>query len=197
MRELEPFVCAHANRSVNVRHLHADVISSTNDHLKHALRHDPQFATPVVLTAEYQERGRGQFDRTWESPAGKDLLFSIAIRPRVPIDRLAGLTVTVARVMQDVLERITATKGFLIKAPNDLLFGCKKVCGILTEQDVVGARVTFTVIGIGLNVNARAHELPLEAISLCEIEERTFDRMMILHEFLNEFFITLTNEGIL
>ncbi len=111
----------------------------------------------TVLVAEWQHAGRGRFDRSWVSPPRAGLTFSMLLRPeQVRSDRwgwlplLAGSSLCVA-----VRSLLPAGADVALKWPNDLLVGGRKSAGILAEA-VSGA----VVVGIGVNVDHDAEELP-------------------------------------
>jgi BirA family biotin operon repressor/biotin-[acetyl-CoA-carboxylase] ligase len=103
----------------------------------------------VVVLAEEQTTGRGQYGRTWQAPAGSGVLLSVLLFPPPPLRRPALLTAWAA---VSVCETILAVTGLQakIKWPNDVLIRGSKVCGILIEQ------ARGTVAGIGLNVTQSA-----------------------------------------
>ena len=129
--------------------------SSTNDEAKRGAKAGAAHLT--VWTAESQTSGRGRQGRTWSSPRGENLLFSvllrIACRPaRVPLVALvAGLAVRDA-VAKLLPSRADAVK---VKWPNDVLVGDKKIAGILVESSIQGTKVDHVVVGIGVNVHTR------------------------------------------
>jgi BirA family biotin operon repressor/biotin-[acetyl-CoA-carboxylase] ligase len=113
----------------------------------------PDAAEGTLVAADAQTAGRGRLGRSWEAPAGTSLLFSVALTPAVPADRLPGLTLVAAHAVADAL----AAAGLepAIKYPNDVLIRGRKVAGILGE-----ARDGRVVLGVGVNVNVPAGELP-------------------------------------
>jgi len=108
----------------------------------------------AVALAELQREGRGRLGRGWSAPSGTSLLFSVLLRPPVSGERLPELSPVAGRA---VAEAIAAATGLepTVKFPNDVLLGGRKACGILAEAS--GGRV---VLGIGVNVNQTAAELP-------------------------------------
>lgn len=134
----------------------------------------------LVLSAEYQNGGRGRLDRVWTSPVGSGLTFSALVdcAPAPPARRawlplLAGLAVLGAA-------RAVAGVDAVLKWPNDLLIGPQrlKACGILV-QAVPGR--DQAVIGIGLNVTTTRAELPVPtATSLLLEGATTLDRTALL-----------------
>ena len=116
----------------------------------------------LVVVAEEQTHGRGRLDRSWSSPVRAGLTFSVLLRPDLPVERwgwvplLAGLAVAEAVREQAELDAV-------LKWPNDVLVGGKKVAGLLAE--VASGTRSAVVLGIGLNVTTRADELPHEGAS--------------------------------
>jgi BirA family biotin operon repressor/biotin-[acetyl-CoA-carboxylase] ligase len=138
-------------------------------------------AAGLVVVAEEQSAGRGRLDRVWVSPPRAGLTFSLLLRPASPpaewpwLPLLAGLAV--ARAL-----RSRAGVPAVLKWPNDVLVGGRKVCGLLAEAVAGGL-----VVGIGLNVTTRAGELPHpEATSLQMEGARTTDRDTLLRAVLRE-----------
>ncbi len=109
----------------------------------------------LVVVAEEQTSGRGRLDRSWTSPPRAGLTLSVLVRPDLPPVRwpwlplLTGLAVATALREQAELDAV-------LKWPNDVLVEGRKLCGVLAEVPQPGAGV----LGIGLNVTTRAHELP-------------------------------------
>lgn len=105
----------------------------------------------TVLRADYQSAGRGRLDRTWDAPAGANLLVSILFRPvparpHVLTQAVALAAVAAASELCDV--------AVDLKWPNDLLIDGTKVAGILAQAAPVGSDgvVPFVVVGIGVNL---------------------------------------------
>lgn len=106
----------------------------------------------TVVLAEEQTAGRGRLERSWWAPAGSSLLLSVLLQPGVPARHAQRLTMVCSLA---VCEAIAVAAGVQaqVKWPNDVLFEGRKVCGILTELEVVGERLETAVVGIGINVN--------------------------------------------
>jgi BirA family biotin operon repressor/biotin-[acetyl-CoA-carboxylase] ligase len=146
------------------------VTASTNDDVcKAAAAGEPE---GLVVVAERQTAGRGRQGRVWESPEG-NLYFSVLLRPpHIPRD--AGLYSFVAALaVRDAVSeslsciRVPLDTGFrrdddvVVKWPNDVLAGGRKIGGILLE--VEGGAL---IIGIGLNVAHHPDEVLYPATSL-------------------------------
>jgi len=139
----------------------------------------------AVIVADYQSFGRGRFERTWFSPPGRNLLFSILLRPTAKERGIAGLVLAAGIAVHDVVRR-SVERPVRLKWPNDVLVGRKKIAGILCQSFL--AEQPAVVVGVGLNVNVAADEFPAElrdtAASLRQVTGRVFDRGRLLAELL-------------
>jgi BirA family transcriptional regulator, biotin operon repressor / biotin---[acetyl-CoA-carboxylase] ligase len=133
--------------------------TSTNDVIEKLARDGVKEG--VVVFAESQTKGRGRLGRKWISPAHKGLWFSILLRPNLRPQEATQLTVASATALRRAIESETGLKPE-IKWPNDILIGGKKVAGILTELSAEVDRVRHIILGIGVDVNLDAGELPAE-----------------------------------
>ena len=124
-------------------------IDSTNTYLRTEARNGAPDG--VVAVAEHQTAGRGRLDRTWESPAGASLLFSVLLRPQLDPTELHLCTAAVALATAEAC-RIVAQVDPVLKWPNDLLVGESKLAGVLAEAEFEAGKVSAVIVGIGLNV---------------------------------------------
>ena len=134
----------------------------------------------LVVVAEAQTSGRGRLDRTWVSPPRAGLTFSVLLRPSEPPRAWPWLPLRTGLAVATAL-RERAEVDAVLKWPNDVLVGGRKVCGVLAEVPVPGA----VVVGIGLNVTTRREELPHEAATSLRLEDAaTTDRDTVLRAVL-------------
>lgn len=133
-------------------------VGSTNDVAKRLA--DEGAAHGEVVLAESQTAGRGRRGRAWSSPAGRNLYLSVVLRPDVPPARAPELTLLASVAVCQAVRQAGVNAG--IKWPNDLLAGGRKLAGILTELAADPDRVQWLVVGIGVNVNVGADDLPAE-----------------------------------
>lgn len=133
--------------------------TSTNDVLEKFARDGVKEG--VVVFAESQTKGRGRLGRKWISPERKGLWFSVLLRPALRPQEATQLTVASATALRRAIEAETGLHP-QIKWPNDILIGGKKVAGILTELGAEVDRVKHIILGIGVDVNLDAGELPAE-----------------------------------
>jgi BirA family biotin operon repressor/biotin-[acetyl-CoA-carboxylase] ligase len=132
----------------------------------------------AVAVAEEQAHGRGRRGRSWLAPAGTAILFSCCLRPPVESARLPSLTPLVAEAIAEALTAETELE-LTVKEPNDVLASGRKVAGVVAE-----ARDGRVVLGVGINVNQEAAELPerplYPATSLRLEAGRLLDRARLL-----------------
>jgi BirA family biotin operon repressor/biotin-[acetyl-CoA-carboxylase] ligase len=133
--------------------------TSTNDVVEKLARDGVREG--VVVFAESQTRGRGRLGRKWVSPGRKGLWFSILLQPNLRPQETTRLTIASATALRRAIQLETGLKP-KIKWPNDILVGGKKVAGILTELNAELDKVRYVVLGIGVDVNWSATELPAE-----------------------------------
>ena len=154
-----------------------DEVPSTNAVLL-ADEHAPDRS---VLVAEHQSAGRGRLERSWESPAGAGLTFSVVLRPSAPLLTWGWLPLLAGVALAEAVSSTTGVATAL-KWPNDLLAGngddraaYGKIAGILaqTSGDAV-------VIGIGLNVSTEAAELPFPGATSLALCGAAVDRTALL-----------------
>ncbi len=139
---------------------------------------DPEGA---VAVADVQTAGRGRLGRVWTAPPGTALLCSVLLRPP-PRSRIAQLSLVGGLAAAQAVEAAIGHAAQL-KWPNDVLVDAHKVAGVLAE-----ARDGVVVLGIGLNVNQTAAELPADAriaaASLRTIDGAERDRDALLADLL-------------
>ncbi|MFQ3582596.1 MAG: biotin--[acetyl-CoA-carboxylase] ligase [Chloracidobacterium sp.] len=127
-------------------------VDSTNTALKTLARSGATEWTG--LCADEQTAGRGQYGRTWHSPAGAGLYLSLLFRPSLTSGQIVHVTTFAGLVIHQVLSLFVGDQSRLaIKAPNDVLLDGRKVAGILVEADWQENTLNFLIIGIGINVN--------------------------------------------
>jgi BirA family biotin operon repressor/biotin-[acetyl-CoA-carboxylase] ligase len=110
---------------------------------------------PFYVLAERQTNGRGRRGRSWASPFGENLYYSLVIRVDGGMRSLEGMSLAVGLALLRVVRGFGIAEAGL-KWPNDLLVGDRKLAGILLELSGDPADVCHVVIGIGLNVNMLA-----------------------------------------
>lgn len=143
----------------------------------------------LVVAADAQTAGRGRLGRSWHSPPGENLYFSIVLRPKRSAQEIPVLTLLVGAGVAKALSGRGARVR--LKWPNDVLLvdeggRRRKVAGVLTEMVTSGDRVEHVVVGVGLNVNAASFpaEIADRATSLRGALGTPVDRAGLLADLL-------------
>jgi BirA family biotin operon repressor/biotin-[acetyl-CoA-carboxylase] ligase len=167
-------------------HYHASM-DSTNALARTLAAHGAPEGTLVIT--EEQTTGRGRRGRSWVSPAGANLLFSLLLRPPLEGERVFVLTMVLALAGLKAIKRVAGVNA-MIKWPNDLYVGAKKLAGVLTEFSVREKKVDWAVLGMGMNVGWHP-EVPqgsgAPATSLLEETGQPVSRNELLVEILKGF----------
>lgn len=143
----------------------------------------------TVVAADTQSAGRGRLGRNWVSPAGRNLYFSLILRPSVSSLRIPQITLLAAAAIHRALSETFSSINAAIKWPNDILSGGRKLCGVLCEMQSEPGLTHFVVVGIGINVNQEAFpdEIREKATSLLLETGSSVSRSELLAGVLNRF----------
>jgi len=155
--EADRFAASLGTALVGGRVLYFEAVGSTNDVLKGLACEDAPAG--LVAVAEEQTAGRGREGRAWHSPPGAGLYFSYVLRPRLEVALAAWLTGTAALGAAAAIREFTGVEA-LIEWPNDVVVDGRKLGGVLAESRTSGGAVDFAAVGVGLNVDLDAGELP-------------------------------------
>lgn len=126
-----------------------DSAESSNDEARKAI---DSLDNLSVIAVRHQTKGRGQGDHQWCTAPGRNLTFSIALKDLdiIPSEQIAISQITALSVVDFLyLYGIDAN----IKLPNDIYVGTKKICGILIENSICSSKMTWSIVGVGINVN--------------------------------------------
>src|SRR5882724_13282357 len=124
--------------------LRFDTVSSTNDVARDlAASGQPE---GVCVIAREQTAGRGRQGRSWSSPPGEGLYISLILRPQVTASAAAMITLAAAVAVAETLT-LDFQAAADIKWPNDVLVKGRKICGILVEAAIEGARLQYAAVG--------------------------------------------------
>ena len=148
-----------------------DQVDSTNTYLTGQIASGRDLPQLHTVVCRQQTAGRGMRGNTWTSRPGDSLTFSILLRSdmlqgkqQFAVSELAAWAVmrTFASYMTD-----DQKQQLRVKWPNDIFYGDRKLAGILIEHSLTGARVDYSVIGIGMNINDEAFPPELPPQSPC------------------------------
>lgn len=142
-----------------------DTVDSTNIRLRAMAEVGAPHGT--CLIALEQTEGRGRQGRSFSSPRGLGLYFSLLLRPSCIPAQAGHVTAMAAVAACDAVEAVSGLRPG-IKWTNDLVLGNKKLAGILTEMeaDWVSNTIHYIIIGIGINLNHRAYQFPADLESI-------------------------------
>lgn len=157
-------------------------VSSTNDYLKDRLSKSTPFREGTVIMAVDQQEGRGQRGNKWISEPGKNLTFSLLLKPAfldigTQFDLNIAISVSVIQCLQALLgDRV------LIKWPNDIYVNDKKLGGMLIENTISGVEWKESIVGIGINVNQDHFGELTRACSLKQLLQEEYILTDLLYE---------------
>ncbi|WP_435064124.1 biotin--[acetyl-CoA-carboxylase] ligase [Halobaculum sp. EA56] len=167
-----------------------DSVGSTNDLARDLAA---EGAGDVAVVADEQTASRGRLDREWVSPPG-GVWLSVVCRPDVPPAHAPAYTLAMAVAVARACRE--AGVDARIKWPNDVLAGDdggarggRKLCGVLTEMEGEADRISWLVVGVGLNANVDPDDLPAGADATSLLAERgdPVDRRVLVQRVLEGF----------
>ena len=167
-------------------------VSSTNDIVWNECLNGVEEG--YTLAAEQQTKGRGQYKRSFISPSGSGIYFSIALRPQFSFESSLMIMPIAAVATARAIEKISDQTA-QIKWVNDVFCQNKKVCGILAESSLKadGNSIDFIVLGIGVNLSAPQGGFPEEikdtaGAIFSDYNKAIQERGSLVSTIINEFF---------
>lgn len=158
-----------------------DQIDSTNSFIK--TLSNAESGTVVVCCN--QTAGRGQRGNSWEAEPGKNLTFSILLRPQnIKAAMQFAISRAVALAIVDCLEHWMHRPGELsVKWPNDIYYGNLKLAGILIENVLSADNIERSIAGVGINVNQIKFlsDAP-NPVSMAQITNMSYDLDTLLED---------------
>lgn len=151
-----------------------DTIDSTNNYLKKLGAEGCESGT--VVASREQTAGKGRLGRVWLSEKDSCLMFSFLLRPRIKLAQVSAITPLCGLALCKAIREYTGLEC-MIKWPNDVIVGRKKLAGILTEISISNETDYYTVTGVGLNVAQTCFddEIAHKATSLFLETDKDFD----------------------
>ena len=131
------------------RKFHFNELDSTSAFLKRGRFSLRNF---TFVSCDFQTNGHGRMGRTWVSPEGENLMFSVLIKDKALVNNFSSLSLCSAVSILKVLQKLEL-ENVSIKWPNDIYVNGKKICGILLESVADNNQMSSVIVGIGLNVN--------------------------------------------
>jgi len=171
---------------MNFEKIYLEEVDSTNEFVKRLENQlSIDYNTSKVFFAGYQTKGKGAGENEWESNKNENLLFTIALKTSIDASNQFLLSKIVSLALIDLLASYNLKAK--IKWPNDILIDRKKIAGILIENSVIGDKLSFSAIGIGLNINQKIFSTKIKATSLALELKENFDIIKVLDDYLTKF----------
>ena len=157
-------------------------IPSTHTYIK---ENQEKYKNTTAIIANKQTKGIGTKGRSWFTGSDKNIAVSIIYKPKCKAKSLEGITIKTGKIIQKIINDLYNIE-LKIKEPNDLMLNNKKICGILTESNIIGDKINYLIISIGFNVNEANFPEELEQIATSLKKEigRNFDKEQILQEII-------------
>ena len=169
------------------KEINLDSVNSTNRWAKEQIANLPD---RTIITAKTQTNGRGRLDRSWTDLGNGNLFLTFILKPDMKYNsHFANITQYLSVILCRVLEQYSVTPQ--IKWPNDVLVNGKKIAGILAETTMSQNSFGGIVLGIGVNLNAKAESFksidkPATALNIETNREISLEKFK--KELCDEFF---------
>lgn len=164
-------------------------LPSTNTWAK---EHSAQLSHGDIVVTHSQSAGRGQRGNSWEAEPGKNLTFTLFLKPagiapseQFVISEIVALAV--ANAVRHALAEAVAAHRIKVKWPNDIYVDDRKIAGILIEHSISASGISHTIVGIGLNVNQTEFRSDApNPVSLAQLAHKEFPLLPLLTEICDE-----------
>lgn len=152
-----------------------------------------------IIITDKQTDGKGQRGNTWITEAGKNLTFSLFLKPSfLKIAEQFNMTMIISLAVRDIFEKFSNSEQVQIKWPNDIYIDERKCAGILIENSLKGNKIEEMIVGIGMNINQGVFHLN-KVTSLFGETGVEFDLREVLEETLiaiEKYYLQLKNSGL-
>ena len=165
---------------INYTLMEFEELESTSNFLKENHSYFPHM---TIIRAYHQTKGRGQFNRQWESVPKENLLFSILLKD-ISFEKMESIKSDI----RDTMVSFLADHGIYatFKEPNDIYVEHQKICGILIETKASHAHYDYIIIGIGLNVNQVDFQED-RPVSMRLITQVTYDLNVLINDLIQRY----------
>ena len=164
-------------------HIQLDDVSSTNLYLRKLIK-DKSINENILVSTNYQEKGRGQRSNIWESEKNMNILISFLYVHTTNNYDLFKFNMLISLAIYDFLSKYFKT-GLKIKWPNDLMINNKKIAGVLVQNIESNFK---SIIGVGININQKEFKnFSPQATSFSNELNKEFNRNALILEFMNNF----------
>ena len=169
-----------------------ETLHSTNDYLRDTSKNNLQLE---ACLAETQTHGKGQLDRSWHSPFGQNIYFSLRYPFKKNTKALSGLSLVTSLATCAAIEQTCSLpKPLTIKWPNDVFYEDRKLAGSLIEMQSLSKETCAAIIGIGINVNLDKDDeqkITQPWTSLFQITQTQQNRNRLCAALIDQLFIYL------
>ena len=165
--------------------VHLKEINSTNEYLKNVTTR-----ASLLVVADYQTEGRGQYGKHWKSQSNQNLTFSFQWYPyNLKVEEGYKISQLVSLIILETINHFIAPNRASIKWPNDIIIKNKKVCGLLIEPSIQNNLIQKVIVGIGLNVHQTQFPVNMpNASSLSNLfQDWTWNLNAILDKMITSF----------
>ena len=164
-------------------HIQLDDVSSTNLYLRKLII-DKSINENILVSTNYQEKGRGQRSNIWESEKNMNILISFLYVHTTNNYDLFKFNMLISLAIYDFLSKYFKT-GLKIKWPNDLMINNKKIAGVLVQNIESNFK---SIIGVGININQKEFKnFSPQATSFSNELNKEFNRNVLILELMNNF----------
>ena len=164
-------------------HIQLDDVSSTNLYLRKLIK-DKSINENILVSTNYQEKGRGQRSNIWESEKNMNILISFLYVHTTNNYDLFKFNMLISLAIYDFLSKYFKT-GLKIKWPNDLMINNKKIAGVLVQNIESNFK---SIIGVGININQKEFKnFSPQATSFSNELNKEFNRNALILELMNNF----------
>ena len=164
-------------------HIQLDDVSSTNLYLRKLII-DKSINENILVSTNYQEKGRGQRSNIWESEKNMNILISFLYVHTTNNYDLFKFNMLISLAIYDFLFKYFKT-GLKIKWPNDLMINNKKIAGVLVQNIESNFK---SIIGVGININQKEFKnFSPQATSFSNELNKEFNRNALILELMNNF----------
>lgn len=159
-----------------------DTVDSTNNYAMAQLQQSA-ISHGSAYFAYNQTAGKGQRGKSWTTNRGENLILSVVLQPTQLNPRnLFYLSATIANACYDFFKKYAGAE-VSIKWPNDVYWRDRKAGGILIENIFRGDAWTYSIVGVGLNINQSSFDSALKnPVSLKQITGRVHDPLVLAKE---------------
>lgn len=167
--------------------INIESIPSTNQYLFNLIS-EKEMSEGLVINTDNQTAGKGMGKNIWESEDGKNLSFSLLLKPDfLKPEKQFVITQIISLAILNVCQRNLNSEMVCIKWPNDIYVADKKIAGVLVQNIIKANSISDSVIGIGLNVNQEKFisDAP-NPVSMIQLAGVNFSRKKLLNELLDE-----------